>query len=63
MANVTCPDCGYAVGLGVASEPGRCPSCDEPLMLTCEMRALGPEQARAEAERRDAESGGATALR
>ena len=42
--HVVCPTCGYEVGLGVASEPGRCPDCDEPLMLTVEMRALSPEQ-------------------
>jgi len=55
MPRVTCPECGYLVGLGVASEPGRCPSCDVPLMLTCEMRALESERARDGAERRDAE--------
>jgi hypothetical protein len=40
MSHVTCPECGYRVGLGVVSEPGRCPTCDVPLMLTMEMRAL-----------------------
>jgi rubrerythrin len=44
--HVVCPTCGYTVGLGVASEPGSCPDCDEPLMLTTEMRALTPEQVR-----------------
>jgi uncharacterized Zn finger protein (UPF0148 family) len=48
---VVCPTCNYTVGLGIASEPGRCPDCDEPLMLTTEMRALTPEQVRAAAER------------
>jgi len=49
-----CPTGGYEVGLGVASEPGRCPDCEEPLMLTVEMRALTPEQIRAEVERQAA---------
>lgn len=35
----------------MVAEPGRCPDCDEPLMLTVEMRALTPEQIRAEVER------------
>ena len=52
--HVVCPTCGYEVGLGVVSEPGRCPDCDEPLMLTVEMRALTPEQIRAEIERQAA---------
>ena len=52
--HVVCPTCGYEVGLGVASEPGRCPHCDEALMLTVEMRALTPEQIRAEVERQAA---------
>ena len=52
--HVVCPTCGYEVGLGVASEPGRCPHCDEALMLTVEMRALTPEQIRAEIERQTA---------
>ena len=52
--HVVCPTCGYEVGLGVASEPGRCPHCDEALMLTVEMRALTPEQIRAEIERQAA---------
>ena len=52
--HVVCPTCGYEVGLGVASEPGRCPDCDEALMLTVEMRALTPEQIRAEIERQAA---------
>ena len=46
MPNVRCPECGYEVGLGVASEPGDCPSCERPLMLTCEMRALTAEELR-----------------
>ena len=52
MSHVTCPECGYMVGLGVVSEPGRCPRCDVPLMLTIEMRALTPDQV-AEAVRRE----------
>ena len=52
--HVVCPTCGYEVGLGVASEPGRCPDCDQPLMLTVEMRALTPEQIKAEIERQAA---------
>jgi uncharacterized Zn finger protein (UPF0148 family) len=52
--HVVCPTCGYEVGLGVASEPGRCPHCDEALMLTVEMRALTPEEIRAEIERQAA---------
>ena len=51
MPHVTCPECDYLVGLGVASDIGRCPSCDVPLMLTCEMRALSPEQVAREMER------------
>jgi hypothetical protein len=39
------------VGLGIVSEPGTCPSCGIPLMLTGELRALTPEQIRAESER------------
>jgi uncharacterized Zn finger protein (UPF0148 family) len=52
--HVVCPTCRYEVGLGVASEPGRCPHCDEALMLTVEMRALTPEEIRAEIERQAA---------
>jgi hypothetical protein len=51
MDRVTCPQCGYTVGLGMASEPGNCPDCDVPLMLTCEFRALTPEDLEAEVER------------
>jgi hypothetical protein len=40
MDRVICPQCGYCVGLGMAAEIGHCPSCDVPLMLTCEFRAL-----------------------
>lgn len=43
MDRAQCPQCGYAIGLGTASELGRCPSCDLPLMLTSEFRALGPD--------------------
>ena len=52
--DVVCPTCGYRVGLGVVSEPGRCPDCQEPLMLTIGMRALTPEQIVAERERQAA---------
>ena len=51
MDRVTCPKCDYTVGLGMACEPGRCPRCDLPLMLTCEFRALTPDDLEAEAER------------
>ena len=51
MDRVTCPQCDYTVGLGMASEPGRCPHCDLPLMLTCEFRALTPDDLEAEMER------------
>ena len=61
MPSVTCPECGYLVGLGVASEPGRCPSCDVPLMLTCEMRALTPEQVRDDLARRESQPDGTAA--
>lgn len=44
MDRAKCPNCGYLVGLGTASEPGVCPSCDLPLMLTCEFRALSREE-------------------
>jgi hypothetical protein len=54
MCHVTCPDCGMSVGLGTASEPGRCPRCDVPLMLTAEMRALTPDQIAAECARQSA---------
>jgi hypothetical protein len=52
MDRAQCPDCGYRVGLGIATEPGICPQCGVALMLTSEFRALTPEQLRAEAERR-----------
>jgi hypothetical protein len=52
MERAQCPECGYRVGLGITSEPGTCPACGVPLMLTCEFRALSPEELRAEAERR-----------
>jgi len=51
MDRVTCPQCGYTVGLGMACDPGRCPDCDLPLMLTCEFRALTPDDLKAEVER------------
>jgi hypothetical protein len=54
MDRVTCPDCGYTVGLGMAAEPGHCPNCDLPLMLTCEFRALSRDDLRAEIERQAA---------
>jgi hypothetical protein len=36
-------------------EPGSCPSCGTALMLTCEFRALTPEDLLAEARRRAGE--------
>ena len=59
MDRVICPQCHYCVGLGMAAEIGHCPSCDVPLMLTGEFRALKAEdieqalkrQRRQEAER------------
>ena len=36
----------------ICSEPGSCPTCGTALMLTCEFRALTPEQLQAEAQRR-----------
>jgi hypothetical protein len=44
MDRVICPHCGYTVGLGMAAEMGNCPSCDVPLVLTCEFRALNEEE-------------------
>ena len=35
----------------MAADPGHCPDCDVPLMLTCEFRALTPDDLKAEAER------------
>lgn len=43
MDRVICPQCGYCVGLGMAAEIGRCPSCDVALVLTCEFRALSSD--------------------
>jgi hypothetical protein len=51
MDRVTCPKCNYTVGLGMAADPGHCPSCDVPLMLTCEFRALSASDLEAEVER------------
>jgi hypothetical protein len=51
---VQCPQCDYRVGVGIASEPGECPSCGLPLMFTCEFRALTPEELRDESDRRAA---------
>jgi len=51
MDRVICPQCGYCVGLGMAAEIGRCPSCDVPLMLTCEFRALTAEDIEQAVER------------
>ena len=51
MDRVTCPQCGYTVGLGMACDPGQCPSCDLPLMHTCEFRALSDEDLEAEMQR------------
>jgi hypothetical protein len=56
MDRVTCPTCGYTVGLGMASEFGSCPKCETPLVLTCEFRALSEEDLKAEMERRLAAS-------
>ena len=39
------------MGLGMAAEIGRCPSCDLPLVLTCEFRALSDDDLRAIVER------------
>jgi hypothetical protein len=47
-----CPQCGYRTGLGSFSEPGACPKCNMPLMLTGEFRAYTPEELRADWERR-----------
>ena len=52
MFEVVCPECGYRVGVGTFSDPGSCPSCDLPLMLTAEFRALPREDLIAEAKRR-----------
>jgi hypothetical protein len=35
----------------MACDPGHCPDCDLPLMLTCEFRALTPADLEAEVER------------
>jgi uncharacterized paraquat-inducible protein A len=51
MDRAACPECDYTVGLGMASEPGRCPRCGVPLMLTCEFRALSEDELKAEMER------------
>ena len=51
MDRVICPQCGYRVGLGMASDPGSCPNCKLPLMLTCELRALSADDLAAEVER------------
>jgi hypothetical protein len=52
MYQAVCPQCGYVVGIGTWSDPGTCPSCEVPLMLTAEMRALTPDEARSRRERR-----------
>jgi transcription initiation factor IIE alpha subunit len=51
MDRVICPQCEYQVGLGMASDPGKCPRCDEPLMLTGELRAYSGDDLTAEVER------------
>jgi hypothetical protein len=51
MDRVICSECGYTVGLGMACEPGRCPSCDQPLVHTAEYRALDPDDLQRELER------------
>jgi hypothetical protein len=35
----------------MACEPGRCPDCEIPLMLTCEFNALSADDLEAEVER------------
>ena len=54
MDRAKCPQCGYLVGLGIASEPGTCPNCHLPLMYTSEFRALTAEALKAECERQAA---------
>jgi len=54
MYQVVCPQCGYVVGIGTWSDPGTCPSCEVPLMLTAEMRALPPDDGPGRRERRAA---------
>ena len=51
MDRVICPQCGYCVGLGMAAEIGKCPSCKLPLVLTCEFRALSDDDLRVIVER------------
>jgi hypothetical protein len=51
MDRVTCPQCGYTVGLGMAADPGRCPQCELPLMHTTEFRALSASDLEAEMQR------------
>jgi hypothetical protein len=51
MDRVTCPQCGYTVGLGMACDPGQCPNCELPLMHTTEFRALSAADLEAEMER------------
>jgi hypothetical protein len=52
MYQVVCPECGYRVGVGTFSDPGACPRCELPLMLTSEFRALPHDELLAEAKRR-----------
>ena len=60
MDRVICNQCGYTVGLGMACDPGHCPSCEIPLLHTIEFKALSQEdldrlverQRRLEQERR-----------
>ena len=47
MDRAACPQCEYRVGLGMASDPGNCPSCDLPLMLTDELRAYSGDELKA----------------
>ena len=51
MDRVTCPQCGYTVGLGMASDPGMCPNCKLPLLHTSEFRALSDADLEAEMRR------------
>jgi hypothetical protein len=44
MDRAQCPECGTLIGLGHFSEPGTCPACGCPLLLTAEMRVLTPDE-------------------
>ena len=51
MDRVTCPQCDYTVGLGMAADPGHCPNCGLPLIHTCELRTLSEADLAAERRR------------